>query len=205
VKSKNPIPNAGMNPRCWWITALLALTVIGCGTPSGIFVSDAQAWSCVNLAEQMEKGEEGFAFISPPGFQIRMMPYETPSGTAISGLPSAVDARQTEGWGNGLYLDHVSFALDFGSLECVYLRFRYTGGSWYLNINGQSKNFGTPQEMHGATLGGVRLYLYPDPRSSEGYLVLSGKIGRFTDSYGKWASLIIGGQQLTIGDICAGR
>ena len=195
----------GMNQRWGWSVATLVLLAIVCVAPSDMFVSDAQASPCRNLVGQMERGEESYGFISPPGFQIRMLPYVTSSGVAITGLPSVVNAGQTEGWGEGIYLSSISLAFDFGSLECVYLRFRYTGGDWYLNVNGQGRSFGGLQEMDGSTLGGVRLYIYSTSQSSQGYLVLSGKMGRFIDPYGNWTSLIIGGQQLVIGDLCAGR
>ena len=205
MESMYPFPRLGMNQRWGWSVAVLALLAIVCVASLGMFVSDAQAGPCINLVGQMERGEESFAFISPSGFQIRMLPYVTSSGVAITGLPSVVNAGQTEGWGEGIYLSSISLAFDFGSLECVYLRFRYTGGAWYLNVNGQGRNFGSPQEMDGSTLGGVRLYIYPTSQSSQGYLVLSGKMERFVDPYGNWTSLIIGGQQLVISDLCAGR
>jgi hypothetical protein len=205
MESMYSFPRPGMNQRWGYSVATLALLLILCVAPLGMFVSNAQAGPCINLVAQMERGEESFAFISPPGFQIRMLPYVTSSGVAITGLPSVVNAGQTEGWGEGIYLSSISLAFDFGSLECVYIRFRYTGGAWYLNVNGQGRSFGSPQELDGFTLGGVRLYIYPTSQSSQGYLVLSGKMGRFIDPYGKWTSLIIVGQQLVISDLCAGR
>jgi len=205
MESMYSFPRLGMNQRWGWSAATLALFAILCAAPLGMFVSDAQAGPCINLVGQMERGEESFAFISRPGFQIRMLPYVTSSGVAISGLPSVVNAGQTEGWGEGIYLSSISLAFDVGSLECVYLCFRYAGGAWYLNVNGQGRSFGSPQEMDGSTLGGVRLYIYPTSQSSQGYLVLSGKMGRFVDPYGNWSSFIIGGQQLVISDVCAGR
>ncbi len=198
-------PRLGMSQRWGWIVATLVLLAVICVASSGMFVSEAQAGSCINLVGQMERGEESFAFISPPGFLIRMLPYLTSSGVAISGLPSVVTAAQTEGWGEGIYLSSISLAFDFGSLECVYLRFRYTGGDWYLNVNGQGRSFGSLQELEGSTLGGVRLYVYPTSQVSQGYLVLSGRMGRFIDPYGNRSSLIIGGQQLVVSDVCAGR
>lgn len=205
MESMYSLPRLGMNQRCRWSVAALAFFAILCVAPSGMFVSDAQASPCRNLVGQLERGEQSYGFISPPGFQIRMLPYVTSSGVAITGLPSVVNAGQTEGWGQGIYLSSISLAFDFGSLECIYLRFRYAGGDWYLNVNGQGRSFGGLQEMDGSTLGGVRLYIYSTSQSSEGYLVLSGKMGRFVDPYGNWTSLIIGGQQLVIGDLCAGR
>lgn len=205
MESMYSFPRLGMNQRWGYSVAILVLLAIVCVAPLGMFVSDAQAGPCINLVGQMERGEESFAFISPPGFQIRMLPYVTSSGVSITGLPSVVNAGQTEGWGEGIYLSSISLAFDFGSLECVYLRFRYTGGDWYLNVNGQGRSFGSLQEMDGSTLGGVRLYIYPTSQSSQGYLVLSGKMGRFVDPHGNWTSLIIGGQQLVISDLCAGR
>ena len=205
MESMYSFPRPGMNQRCRGCVAALALLVIVCVAPLAMFVLEAQANPCRNLVGQMERGEESYGFISPPGFQIRMLPYVTSSGVAITGLPSVVNAGQTEGWGEGIYLSSISLAFDFGSLECVYLRFRYTGGDWYLNVNGQGRSFGGLQEMDGSTLGGVRLYIYSTSQSSQGYLVLSGKMGRFIDPYGNWTSLIIGGQQLVIGDLCAGR
>ena len=205
MESMYSFPRFGMNRRWGYSVAILVLLAIVCVAPLGMFVSDAQAGPCINLVGQMERGEESFAFISPPGFQIRMLPYVTFSGVSITGLPSVVTAGQTEGWGEGIYLSSISLAFDFGSLECVYLRFRYTGGDWYLNVNGQGRSFGSLQEMDGSTLGGVRLYIYPTSQSLQGYLVLSGKMGRSVDPHGNWTSLIIGGQQLVISDLCAGR
>jgi hypothetical protein len=204
MEPKSSIPGLWMTQSQQWSAALVPFLAIFCVVLSAMCVVNAQAGPCVNLVSQMERGEESFAFISPPGFQIRMMPYLTSSGVAISGLPSVVSARQTEGWGEGIYLSSISLAFDFGSLECVYIRFRYPGGDWYLNVNGQGKSFSSLQEIDGSVLGGVRLYIYPTSQSAEGYLILSGRMGRFVDPYGKWTSLIVGGQQLVISDVCAG-
>lgn len=199
-------PRLWMKQRGWWILTTLVLIALCGGGPLGIFLSDAQAGACINLVDLLGKGgDESFALVNPPGFQIRMLPYETPSGVKVMGFPSVVDARQTGGWGDALFFGNISLAFDFGSVECVYLRFRYTGGSCYLHVNGQGRSFGSPREMEGTTLGGVRLSIYPAPNWSEGYLVLSGKIGRFLDAYERWASLIIGGQELAISELCVGR
>ena len=205
MKSRYPFHGARHPHRWGWAIGALALMAVFGGEPTNLMISDAQAVPCIDPVELIVPSGDSAIIQSPPGFLMRILPYEMPSGFWFSGTASVVDERQTQGWGRGLLLDHLGAAFDIGPLECVYIRFRCVGGDCYLKVNGQVRYFKSPLEIHGTTLGGVRVYVYPSREWAEGYLILSGRMERFADSFGNWASLIIGGKALVIGSICVGR
>ena len=134
--------------------------------------------------------EVGDAFTSGPA-RVSVEPFIFSNGEPFGDGAVTVEGS---GGGNALFMGNVNLDFDFGgTLELLTLRFGEFGGNLNLEINGDFRNLGSLFELDGQTVGGVAVSVSVLP-TEEGLLTLGGPIESFS----------IGGQELTIDDVCAG-
>jgi len=99
------------------------------------------------------------------------------------------------GSGQEIWVNNVNLDFDFGSpCSGISLLFGEYGGNLNIEINGDFRNFEDFVDINGATIGGVNVVVVNGFGNDKGSLKLSGTIN----------SLVIGGQELCIDDVCPG-
>jgi len=125
----------------------------------------------------------------------------TSRGTDITVRDGSVvvgDAGNAGGTGNELDINYANLDFDFGgSIAGLSLGFDEQGGSYNLEINGQSIYFNAFAELDGLAIGGVQISIYGNP-DEFGYY----HPGNLQAYGGTINSFVIGGDYLYIDDVC---
>ena len=125
----------------------------------------------------------------------------TSRGTDITVRDGSVvvgDSGNAGGTGNELDVNYAGLDFDFGgSIAGLSLGFDESGGSYNLEINGQSVYFNAFAELDGIAIGGVQISVYGNP-DEFGYY----HPGNLQAYGGPINSFIIGGDYLYIDDVC---
>jgi hypothetical protein len=135
----------------------------------------------------------GASFIDS-GVVVNAHPFVWSNGTAYSGGFAQVgNAGFAGGSGLEIQANNINLELDFGgSLTGLSFRFGEYGGNLNIEINGDFRNFNNFSDIDGLTIGGVSVSATNGLGNDKGQVRLSGPID----------SLIVGGQELWIDDIC---
>jgi hypothetical protein len=142
------------------------------------------------------------ATFADSGAMVWVLPFQWSNMNWTSiGRADAVKVGLAGGSGNEMFLNNVNLGLDIGALECVNLKFRDRGGNVNLIMNDK---VGNSNDFQNTNLGGVTVSA--DTHYEHGDLVgtlkLSGKFAKFNFQEKQWISFAIGGQELSIDDVC---
>lgn len=126
-----------------------------------------------------------------------------------NGFAKVGNAGRAGGSNQEIEINNINLAFDFNT-SCKSLSFLFGeyGGNLNIGINGDFRNFENFADINGTTIGGVNVSVVNGFGNDKGVLKLSGKIIKSKFTLGKkdvWASIIIGGQELWIDDVCCHR
>lgn len=208
MKNKSHLHDVGTIHGFWWFLGLL-LAVTTCLVACGPSPVPPQTQTPSPL-----KGCVGFEDLTVGNN------YQVPTTFASSGGTMQVFSFQWRngGWTNGqgaqasgnglaggrqpkeMFLNNVNLGFNVGSPQCVTLRFRDQGGNVNLVINNDMGNW---DDLQNASLGGVAVAVNYDPGGqNKGTLTLHGDFKPFNFLEKGWISFAIGGQELSVDDIC---
>lgn len=125
------------------------------------------------------------------------------------GFTEVGNVRRAGGSGQEMAINNVNLAFDFsGACKGFSLHFGEYGGNLNIGINGDFRNFENFADINHAVIGGVNVSVINGLGNDKGTLKLSGAIYKskfILEEEEVWASVIIGGQELWIDDICCLR
>ena len=125
------------------------------------------------------------------------------------GFTEVGNAGRAGGSGQEMTINNVNLAFDFrSSCKGLSLRFGEYGGNLNIGINGDFRNFENFADINHTTIGGINVSVVNGFGNDKGTLKLSGTIhkSKFTlEEEEVRASIIIGGQELWIDDVCCLR
>ncbi len=194
--------------RFWLALGMLTLVAIylaACVPPSPPPASPSPIKECVDFEGLMvgtvHKVPNTFV---DSGTTIQVLPFQWGTGGWTSdGQADVTKNGLAGGEGNEMFLNNVNLGFDVGSLECVTIRFRDQGGNVNLVINNDMGNFADFQH---ASVGGVNVSVaYGAGGNNTGTLTLSGRFDKFNFQEKGMISFTIGGQELSIDDVCPCR
>lgn len=119
------------------------------------------------------------------------------------GFARVADAGNAGGSQNEIWVNNVNLGFSFGHPLCgLALSFGEYGGNINICINGDFRNINNFSDINKTTIGGVNVTVIPSAQPNRGRLELSGEMNEFALHEQGSYSLIIGGQELAIDDIC---
>ncbi len=118
----------------------------------------------------------------------------TSMGTTTAGYARVVASAKAGGSGHELAVNNVNLGFDFGQpLKGLTLKFGEYGGNLNIEVNGDFRNFENFKDIDGKVIGGVHVSVPVGGYGNDkGVLKLEGEID----------TLVIGGQELFLDDIC---
>lgn len=210
IKSRLCLHHTGAIREFRWVLGILALVaacLAACVTPNPPPAPTPQSplKDCVDFEDlTVGKTYRVPATFAGSGAAIQALSYQWSNmNWTNDGRADVMKDGLAGGSDNEMFLNNVNLGFNVGSLECVALRFRDKGGNVNLIINNNVGNF---LDFQNVNLGGVTVSVtYDAGGENKGILKLSGEFTQFNFQE-KWLiSFAIGGQELSIDDICPCR
>ncbi|MBN2243975.1 MAG: hypothetical protein JW793_14910 [Acidobacteria bacterium] len=127
------------------------------------------------------------------GTVVSMEPFVWSNGTPTSAGQASVDTDEYSGGvGQDMHANNITLSFDFTCpLEGLTFLFGEYGGNLNITINGDFRNFGNFNELHGVTVGGVTVSVVNGGGNDTGKATLTGTVNSFS----------VGGQELWVDNI----
>lgn len=212
MKSKSHLQSTGTIRRFCRVLALLLLMVIltvACNsspapapTPSPSPLTDCIDFEDLTVGSQYQVPTlftSSGATIQVLPFQWANMNWTNGSGASVGGNGLAEGREAKE-----MLPNNVNLGFHTGpSAQCITFRFRDQGGNVNLIINDTVGNW---DDFQNANLGAVAVSVNYDPGGqNKGTLTLRGEFAQFNFREMGWISFAVGGQELSVDDVCPCR
>lgn len=209
MKNKLHLHNVGTIRGFWWLLGVLLVitTCLMACSPSPVPPQTQTPFSlkgCIGF-EDLTVGNnyQVPATFASSGATVQILPFQwsdknltNGQGAQVSGNGLAGGQRPQE-----IFLNNVNLGFNVGSTQCVILRFRDRGGNVNLVINNDLGNW---EDFQNASLGGVAVSVNYDPgEQNKGALTMRGDFKRFNFREKGWISFAVGGQELSVDDVCS--